>query len=304
MKNRNIECLTCFDVAEELADKCFTPEQKTTLEYQQGQIKITIADQLNKLYGENLLTWNKEHTIKFFALKVKEYEHLIKDIERGQILIERIKDPGNMAKVTETENNTATTSGISSDSNTISVGYNASQTYQDSEAKTIARTLNSEPTELITTTDLNDERVLLGEIKRGLLKHKESNFLSPVYKEIINKLEITDPEWTPNIYWTPEEEEALGILKTETIKYHNTQLNRSANINNYRTQGETGNTNAGDTKNSTESVSCVGGFNTSTVSIKADDNLRALEIEIPLLRDRFWNKFKELFSDIDYRYYR
>lgn len=42
-------------ISEQIASQCFTEEQKEILEYEQGKIKVTIADQINRFYGDKYL---------------------------------------------------------------------------------------------------------------------------------------------------------------------------------------------------------------------------------------------------------
>lgn len=68
----NSRGIRCRDIAADLVP-CFTEYQKSILEYKQGEISITIADQINFYYGENYLTYDKDTTIKQFAIIL--YDH-------------------------------------------------------------------------------------------------------------------------------------------------------------------------------------------------------------------------------------
>lgn len=145
----NIQHIRGRDIAQELADNCFTDEQKEVLEFTQGKVKITIADQIIRLYGCNLLTNNKEDTIKFFAYKVNEYSYLIDDLRQKIDLIRLIKDPKNRAQKSEAQITTVAVSQGENKHSSAAVSNNDNKTSTTVENVTEARTFQAEPVELI-----------------------------------------------------------------------------------------------------------------------------------------------------------
>lgn len=302
--NRNLEHLIGIDISEEIAKQCFTEEQRTILEYQQGTIKVTIAHQLNRLYGNHLLTWNKDTTLVYFAALVEEYSYLIEDLGNKQELIRTIKNPENMKQITTSTTETATATGATNETTSTAVGYNSAQTYNEIESKSVNRTLNSEPTNLIKEADLTDDtdNIRLIHVAQGLLPHKQEPTAQQTFKRVIDKLNIQLNDGLTPI-WTEEETKAYDEIKYADIKYHNTSLNKSGGLSRNKSRSESANSNTSTSATNNQSLACGGSNTTATTGIKSDATLKALKIEIPQLRARFWNKFKELFSNIDCRYY-
>lgn len=290
MKNRNIKNIRGWDVSAEIAEKCFTDEQKQILEYTQGQIKITIEDQINKIYGCRIATWDKETTIKYASIIVEEYSYLLEEIKTWKELARQAKNPDNYAEVTLTNDlgNTTSGSNIKTESSTRSSGIFNS--WSDSESSGIDRVLRAHPSELIKLTDINDRKELsLLELQRTRISFELGDSSD---KEKLFKTELTI---------NPTEQKSN---KEESLPYHYSDLSKNTSLGRAEAQNYTDNRDRSNTNTDSMNNVCLARDTKTNKRIKADDYYNAMKREIPRLRARFWNKFLPLFNDLDICTYR
>lgn len=274
--NLNQEGLRAEDVAQELADSCFTEDQKEILEYTQGKIKISIADQIIGNYAGKYLLYNKLLTIKKFAQILHEREYMIEDMKRLQATIVEIKNPQNYSLERDTNHQNLVSNKGNSKSTSTSKSVNIGDSNILNDSNTFQRVLTSHPNKVIAEIDKRDDTDKVNFGTKLNYYSYSGDTLNIIRAE--RNIEKLEPKSDGNLYHsqgiTGGHEKAVGIQTSMfDARSNNEGLSEACNIT-------TGLNNA-----------------KMTIIVKADANLRSLMAEIPKIRSKFWLTFQSLFTN-------
>lgn len=268
----------------DIIDSLFTEEQRSILEYELNNFKVTIKNQLNAQFGEQFPMYSNELKIKVIAANIiKSQQHLINKIENEIKYLEIWKDPENYAsrmkdiKQGETRNKSMSIENIQKASESVasskmrqgdatrSFDYIGEEQKWDKEDALALSISNIQVN--FKKTDTND--VTTAKIVQAYQEQHATAF--DVNEELQKQLtqEIIEPR-----------EEAY--LNTITINKGRTQQ-RNKKIQTLDTFR--------DTENKKDST------NESIQSIQSVNAINSWTLEVVNVRDRFFNSFNVLFSD-------
>lgn len=272
-------------ISSEISHQCFTDEQREILEYQQGKLKITIADQLNRFYGHKYLVWSESKTLNIAAQIVHENEHLIEEIKTLKEKIKILKDPGNYKRVVTTKTSSLGCANSQTNTDNLNKQIDISEIYSQNNSVSYQRSMTSEPTELINKLDVLDDTNKLLTLKQNKSKGKfTEDEMTETSLLKINREEINEQELVPAS--DNRDYHNSAFAKTGGLSFSNSDSmieHRALNKNTSVNKGVSTATNKGTTEENIESESVY----------------KSLIIEIPRLRVKFWNKFWFLFKDCD-----
>lgn len=269
------------EIAEHLATNCFTDEQREALEYTQGKIKITIEEQIERVYGSRYLLYNLKRTTSLFAQVLNDHSYLIDEIKTYQEKIKQMRDPANYVKSSKTSMKGSTCSSQKNHNEALNRHISVNDNYMTSSSSKYIRGMNAEPTELINNLDVLDDT---DKLSTKLDTMKKTRFLSD--DVTMDKFMGTQSDEIQ----VPKE-----VAISDNRSYHNESFSKTGDLvhNSNYSFNENRNLNKGDSKGKSATS------NTSTV--KADNDVvgesvyKAITVEIPRLRLMFWNKFAFLF---------
>lgn len=269
-------------IADAIANRCFTPEQKEILEYQQGTVKITIVDQLNRFYGHRYLIWGDEKTVRIAAQIVHENEYLIEEIKELKEKIKIIKNPENFKRVITAKTASVGCANSLTNIDNLNRQIDTSEGYSQSNNVTYQRSMMAEPTRIIDKLDALDDTNKLTTVKQKKSKFKfvdDAMNKETLLKGASDEIEIKEV-----------------VPESDNKEYHNSAFSKTGNLayssNDVHLEHRAVNKN----ETTNKAISTTNNEGTTEDQILSEATYRSLIIEIPRLRVKFWNKFWCLFK--------
>lgn len=268
----------------EIIDSLFTEDQRTTLEFEANNFKVTIKEQLKAKFADQFPMYNNENKIKVISANIiRSQEHLLNVIKEKNKYLEIWKDPLNYS-------NKKTETGKGETRNKV-LNYENTQKATESIAS-----IKSRQGEATRSFDYIGEEAKWD--REDNLNFSMSN-IQLNFRKILNE-DVT----TAKVVQAYQEQNAPAIEVSEQIEKELTQsiiepreeayLN-SITINKSRTQQRNKKLETieglRDTQNKRDSKSEM------TQSIESINAINSWSLEVVDLMDRFFNSFNVLFSD-------
>lgn len=261
------------EVATQIADNCFSEEQRQILEYRQGKTDITIADQIERFYGTRYLLYSLPHTIKIFSQIVHENEHLIDEIKEYKRKIEIIKDPSNYRQTTIVSSSGVSCNNHFSDSTGINRSASLSNSVDDNSNTSFARNMSAEPVELIRAADVIDDS---SKLKTNTNYKEKITFTNENLEE--NTLLSTRKEQVADKAYNPV---------TDNRNYHNEAFTKTGDLSRVTSESFTDGRNINKNKSQGKGVGATSSKGSTITDVLADSTFKSMTIEIPRLRKKF-----------------
>lgn len=267
----------------DVADKCFTPEQKQILEYQQGQLTITIADQLKRYFNGMYLVHSVDDTYNYIAQIAHEYDYLIEEIGVLKERIKEIKTPGNYKRTLKSTTGSLTCSSSDANTDSISRGSTISMGIGEAASTSYSRIINTEPDTLLKQVDVAKDRTKLDTLP---IAKEKTTFTS------------SELEFNKDFLTVVKEKEDIKEIEpvSDNLDYHNSSLSRTGDQGINKNEGYSDTRTLGKTKSNSKGLASGKTINNQEIDILAESAYKSLTVKIPQLRTKFWMKFYPLFS--------
>lgn len=272
-------------ISEQIASQCFTEEQKEILEYEQGKIKVTIADQINRFYGDKYLVWSEFKTLNLAAQIIHENEHLIDEIKDLKEKIKLLKDPRNFKKIVNVKTQTIGCANTDTDMKNLNKHIDISEVYAQNNAVKYNRSMSSEPTQLINKLDALDDT-------NKLLTLKQSK----------KKFKFSKDEFSDEMLAGVKEDIEFKELKPESDNrdYHNAVFSKEGDLAFSGNDSYIEHRAMNKHNTLSKSISTANNKGETEIDVVGESVYKSLMIEIPRMRIKFWNKFWCLFKECTY----
>lgn len=266
----------------EVGDKCFTEEQKEILEYTQGKIRVTIADQLKRHFWGMYLVHSPEDTFNYFSQIIYENSYLIDEIKDLQEKIKLIKDPRSYKKTSTSNSDNLACSNAVANNEQLSRNTSISDFQNEGASTSYGRGINSEPDKIVKQLDILKDDTKLDSLP---IQKEKINFVNTEVKEDklleINK-EVINPQQVNPI--------------SDELKYHNTSFSKTGDHNLTKSSNFSDSRAIGKGSSSSKGISLGKTQSKQEEEVIAESLLKSLTAKIPQKRIEFWMRFWPLFS--------
>lgn len=266
----------------EVANRCFTEEQKQILEYQQGTTTITIADQLKRQYSGMYLVHSVDDTFNYIAQIVYENSYLIDEIKDLQERIKLIKDPRSYKETSTSNSDNLSCSNAAANSEQLNRNIAISDFQNENASTSYARGINSEPDKLVKQLDILKDNTKLDSLP---IQREKINFVNTEIKA--DKLLDINKELIATQQANPVSDE---------LKYHNSSFSKTGDYNLSRSNNFSDGRSISKGNTNSKGVSVGKSQSKQEKEVLADSLLKSLTVKIPQKRIEFWMRFWPLFT--------
>lgn len=268
-----------------MGTKCFSQEVKDILEYTEGEIKITVIDELLDRYGNAYPVYEESKMYRICAKIINKNRDILEKIKYYKEHYIAFLNPQSFKKVSDYESSNVNLSEGSGSTSGNSSHASVSNSSTSSSDSAINRALSMEPSEIRPNLDYTDDSGKLNTI----------SLTSEVYKfknDEINNLEVVGQAIAK-----PVKDAVPAASEDQADGYHNLQFNKSIS------HGVALSGTSSHDKAMSKTVSENKGANCNLNAHKNVDYVmgeaieKAYFLEIPNLREAFWSRFWVLFTD-------